>query len=330
MNISEVKQNILHLSDSIARRSGIIDKQNGERNLLEIDLAMEDIRFLYREMERLKLLINQDHTPSISSSAQVFEKKSREKDSPAEVYHGNNFDNLKKTSGNESFEDQNDSWVKDKEQKPVEPVRKTSDPVYQPPAENPSETRSKPEQEQKPVKKDTEPVKQDQPVSAFSKPDIESAEETRTVESQPENKTNDPVKPSPQRSDNHTPKKSLGETITNKKTVVADKFGDSSNSIYERLSKIKEDHSIGAKMQQKPVTNLKSAIGINEKFLFINELFNGDIKSYNDSVDKLNNFSSIHEAFEYLNLLTDTYQWDGNRSSETIEKFANLVQRRFM
>lgn len=327
MNVSEVKQNILHLSVSIARRSEIIEKQSGERNLLEIDLAMEDIRFLYREMERMKLLISQDYMPS-SSSAQVIEKKSPLETPPTRTSMGNDFDNQKKTSDSDSYEEQNDFQVK--EQKPVDHARQTSDPVSQPTNEPPTEIRSKPEQEQNPVKKDSEPVNQNETVYANSKTEIESTEETRTVGSQKENKTNDPVKPSLQKSENHTTVKSLGETISNKKTVVADKLGGSSNSIYERLSKIKEDHSIGAKMQQKPVTNIKSAIGINEKFLFINELFNGDIKSYNDAVDKLNNFSSIHEAFEYLNLLTDTFQWDGNRSSETIEKFANLVQRRFM
>ncbi|MFW5707904.1 MAG: hypothetical protein ACOC12_08290, partial [Bacteroidota bacterium] len=81
---------------------------------------------------------------------------------------------------------------------------------------------------------------------------------------------------------------------------------------------------------QKPVANIKEAIGINEKFLFINELFSGDLKAYNDAVQQLNNCSSIQEAFELLNRYTEDFQWDGQRSAETIEKFANIVQRRYM
>lgn len=329
MNVSEVKQNILHLSDSIARRSEIIDKQKGERNLLEIDLAMEDIRFLYREMERLKLLINQDIAPSKPSSAKAFEQNPSGKDQWNSSFKNNNDKEEKIAAVNSS--DKHTVWP-DKEQQTVHYTQETSNADAASTSEKQSENISQAKKEQQEVRKEPEPVKQEETIPKNTKPEIASTEETKPIDAPRQNESRNSAVPSSssQKSDNHTPVKSLGETIADKKTVIADKFGSSPNSIYERLSKIKEDHSIGAKMQQKPVANIKSAIGINEKFLFINELFNGDIRSYNDSVDKLNNFSSIHEAFEYLNLLTDTFQWDGNRSSETIEKFANLVQRRFM
>jgi hypothetical protein len=114
------------------------------------------------------------------------------------------------------------------------------------------------------------------------------------------------------------------------KKILGDKYSGNGNSVHERLAKMKEDKSIGARMQFKPIENLKAAIGVNEKFLFVNELFNGDLQAYNEAVHKLNAYPSIHEAFEFLNHLTTQYNWDGQRSADTIEKFANLVQRRFM
>ena len=39
-----------------------------------------------------------------------------------------------------------------------------------------------------------------------------------------------------------------------------------------------EDRSLAAKLQQNPVQDLKAAIGINDKFLFVNELFGGSME----------------------------------------------------
>ncbi|MFW5778385.1 MAG: hypothetical protein ACOCW7_04355, partial [Bacteroidota bacterium] len=225
MNVSEIKQNILYLSDSIARRSEIIEKQSGERNLIEIDLAMEDIRFLYREMERLKLLIKQDYRSSLSSSAQVFEKKPSEEISsqrtPAENHF---FDNREKTSDRDSVTHKGYSPVR--EQKPFESASQTSVPDSQPANEISSGIRAKDEQQQKPDRKDTESFRQNETLPANSgKTETESAQENRTVEIPQQNKTINPTVPPVQKSDSTTPVKSLGETISNKKTVVADKLG---------------------------------------------------------------------------------------------------------
>lgn len=83
-------------------------------------------------------------------------------------------------------------------------------------------------------------------------------------------------------------------------------------------------------MQQQPINSIKDAIGINEKFLFINELFKGDIEMYRQAMDDLNEKENMQAAFDSLNELADKYSWDANRSTATIEKLANIVQRRYM
>ena len=111
---------------------------------------------------------------------------------------------------------------------------------------------------------------------------------------------------------------------------IGDQLGQDDNSLHQRISSQKEDKSIGARLQQHRINNIKDAIGLNEKFLFINELFGGDIQVYNEVIAKLNNMETLKEAFDYLNELTNIHHWDTKRSTETIDKLAGFVQRRYL
>ena len=88
-----------------------------------------------------------------------------------------------------------------------------------------------------------------------------------------------------------------------------------------------EDHSLAAKLQQNPVRDLKSVIGINDKFLFVNELFGGSMEKYNKSIENLNDLKTMNGAMIYLNELKIELQW--NSSNEAYQKLAELVKRKF-
>ncbi len=276
MTLSETKENIVNLLENIIKRTELIERQSGSRNLLEIDLAMEDLRLLYRELNLLRKLSENEN---LAGAPIIKQEKKEEK-------------------------------VHEPEQPKVKPQEKVSEPEAVKPVEKKVEEKPLEVKEDPVVKVEPEPVVQEQKQKSEVKPELVHRHETKP-ESNSEPKTRT-------------------ETVETSKPLVGEKFSSEKSSIHERLAQIKDDKSIGARMQYKPVKNIKEAIGINEKFLFINELFNGDLKSYNESVEKLNDFPSIHEAFEFLNRLTYEFQWDGQRSSDTIEKFANLVQRRYM
>ena len=87
------------------------------------------------------------------------------------------------------------------------------------------------------------------------------------------------------------------------------------------------DHSLAAKLQQNPVRDLKSVIGINDKFLFVNELFGGSMEKYNKSIENLNDLKTLNGAMIYLNELKIELQW--NSSNEAYQKLAELVKRKF-
>ena len=88
-----------------------------------------------------------------------------------------------------------------------------------------------------------------------------------------------------------------------------------------------EDNSLAAKLQQNPVRDLKSVIGINDKFLFVNELFGGSMEKYNKSIENLNDLKTLNGAMIYLNELKIELQW--NSSNEAYQKLKDLVSRKF-
>ncbi|KWW26133.1 MAG: Protein with Tau-Like repeats family member (ptl-1) [bacterium F082] len=88
-----------------------------------------------------------------------------------------------------------------------------------------------------------------------------------------------------------------------------------------------EDHSLAAKLQQAPGRDLKSVIGINDKFLFVNELFGGSMEKYNKSIENLNDLKTLNGAMIYLNELKIELQW--NSSNEAYQKLKDLVSHKF-
>jgi len=91
---------------------------------------------------------------------------------------------------------------------------------------------------------------------------------------------------------------------------------------------IAEMPSVGEKMAQLKLMDLKKGIGLNERFLFTNELFNGDMSAFNRAVDELNHLESMSEANKFMNDgLALKYGW--KPENETVESFKSLISRRF-
>jgi len=77
------------------------------------------------------------------------------------------------------------------------------------------------------------------------------------------------------------------------------------------------------KLSNRPVSSIQSSIGINDRFQYIRELFDGDNRKYTEAVKTLDSMHNVKEAVEYLR---SNYKWKKN---ETSLKFVNLVKRRF-
>lgn len=96
----------------------------------------------------------------------------------------------------------------------------------------------------------------------------------------------------------------------------------------KKIETPKTSENISNKVQNKKPTDLKSIIGINEKFQFINVLFDGNMKEYTVALDQINNFSSKQEADSYLSNLKEMYKWPTD--NEVANNFKEIVKRLFV
>ncbi|MDE6630084.1 MAG: hypothetical protein K2K11_01515, partial [Bacteroidales bacterium] len=56
--------------------------------------------------------------------------------------------------------------------------------------------------------------------------------------------------------------------------------------------------------------NIKTLIGLNEKFLLLNQLFKGNIKEYNEFLQDIDQQESHEQAMQILDTYRERYQWD--------------------
>lgn len=73
-----------------------------------------------------------------------------------------------------------------------------------------------------------------------------------------------------------------------------------------------------------PVTDIRHAISLGDRFLFQRELFGGKGELMQKTIDKLNGLNSLGEALSYIH---DNFSWD--KDSSTYELFVNVLRRRF-
>ncbi len=92
---------------------------------------------------------------------------------------------------------------------------------------------------------------------------------------------------------------------------------------------VDDQTSLSQKLKKTPLANLKTAIGINQKFLYISTLFSDDKDAFNAAIEKLNGFSSYLEADDFVqNVLKQRHAWQ--MKNPVTKEFLELVERRYL
>lgn len=71
------------------------------------------------------------------------------------------------------------------------------------------------------------------------------------------------------------------------------------------------------------ITDLRKAIGINDKFLMIRDLFGGDAELYNTTIDRLNAFGDLDDCMIYI---AENFSW--NPDSAGAKLLVSLIERK--
>ncbi len=105
--------------------------------------------------------------------------------------------------------------------------------------------------------------------------------------------------------------------IPSRYQILFDKEGDF-NELSDRLSK-------------SPIHDLSKALGINDKHLVVNELFNNQIEDFQETIDVLNAKYSFDDAKTYLvRHVIDKYKWLDEEKLDRAREFIKLIERRFI
>jgi hypothetical protein len=89
-----------------------------------------------------------------------------------------------------------------------------------------------------------------------------------------------------------------------------------------------EDNSLFYRISQTKISDLRRSIAMNDRFIFIKELFKNDFESYNMTINELNQCETTEQAMSFLVHIKSQYEWDENNA--TVQHFISLINRKFI
>ncbi|MBN2727804.1 MAG: hypothetical protein JXR53_01125 [Bacteroidales bacterium] len=291
-SIIDKLETILSLVANINSKSGIIPQ-------IDIDLLQEHIRKLYQDVQYLD------------------DENQKWKNEPRKIR-------------DESIRNRPENLPQREESEP--PVIKNEKPEIKesetPIIENTIETveeevisNEEPFTEEEPVLTTEEPIKEiaeeitEEPEEIIEEPKaeeiIESVEEEKEI-----------IEPAEE------PKAEKEPALFDEPMSVADHFSKEEKSINDKMSEGTEKNAVHQNAQKTPVSNLKTAIGINDKFMFVNELFQGDMKSYDIFIREINDMNNGNAAINAYG--TKLEQLGANAESSAAKKLGDYIERRFL
>lgn len=104
----------------------------------------------------------------------------------------------------------------------------------------------------------------------------------------------------------------LGEVINHDVQTLADTIAPPRDRASELL-------------RNEPVTDLRRAIGINDRFLLIRDLFGGDGAAYEAAIDALNGFDNLDDCMIYI---AEHYAWNPNSDGAVL--LMELLERKYL
>jgi len=137
-----------------------------------------------------------------------------------------------------------------------------------------------------------------------------------------------PSAPSERESEKGRQEEASGKEPAEKKSegpeIVADKYQNSRTFRHDDLAAKQPQNNLSTRMQSRPINDLAKAIGLNDKFLFVRELFEGDKEKYHEAIQIINEMPNFEQAQAYIN---ERFNWDEEQPE--VKKFMDLVRRKF-
>lgn len=89
------------------------------------------------------------------------------------------------------------------------------------------------------------------------------------------------------------------------------------------------ENTVAARLRRTPIEDLRKAIGLNQKFQFINDVFKGDSTAYNLLIDEVNSAASFEHAMIILSSAQPRFEIIDDEDAVVVA-LIQLVERRFI
>lgn len=91
----------------------------------------------------------------------------------------------------------------------------------------------------------------------------------------------------------------------------------------------KEAKELSEKLSERPIQDLTKALAINDRLLYMNELFGHDLNALNDTLSRLNQLNNMEAAQRLLVQMAERYHWEAEEKEETARDFIRFVRRKY-
>lgn len=99
----------------------------------------------------------------------------------------------------------------------------------------------------------------------------------------------------------------LGHLEITHKKVLGEALATPTKAVNEVLGQKTHHTDVAFKLRSSKVSDLRHSIGINDRFLLIRDLFNGDTKLYEQTISDLEQFTHLDDAMIYIQ---EHFDWD--------------------
>lgn len=104
----------------------------------------------------------------------------------------------------------------------------------------------------------------------------------------------------------------------------------SDNPKYSVLFTLPKSNELSERLGDRPIQDLTKAFAINDRLLYINELFGRDSTAFNDTLQLLNKFDRMDEAKSLLVSVAEQYDWTQEERLEIAQSFVKTVRRKYV
>lgn len=112
--------------------------------------------------------------------------------------------------------------------------------------------------------------------------------------------------------------------------LVVPKAPVANDTEIDELFAFKSATELSEKLGELPITDIKKAMGLNERITTQNDLFGGDAATFDATVATLNQLRTYDEAKDYLvRNVAGKFNWASKEKKEKAKAFIKLVRRRY-